>query len=410
LYDKLNVDWAPTLKLGHGKVLPSPSAATDRYNRVLGRVKKGKRHDAAETLASLQDVLVDDQIYLTEEYVDHNTREIQTDLIGHNLEQIQQELRRLTIENMELKSEIASRKMTAESLEGDDDKVNYLTGLSTHLILMQVFSLISSYLTETHLSSLTKFQQLMLTLMKLRLNVQNEFLGIIFQCAQPTVSRTFLNTLHVLTRLQPLIRWPEREEIKKTMPMEFRRYLNGKVVVIIDCFEVFIETPSNAEAKAMTWSSYKHHNTVKFLIGITPQGTISFLSQAWCGRASDKFVTENSGFLKKLLPGDVVMADRGFDVKDSIGVMMASVKMPAFTKGKKQMPALELEESRKLAHLRIHVERVIGLMRQKYTFLSGIVPIDHLRTTDDKGLTTIDKVAIVCAALTNLSPNIVSFD
>ncbi|KAL3883598.1 hypothetical protein ACJMK2_029923 [Sinanodonta woodiana] len=147
LYDKLNIDWAPTLNLGHVKVLPSPSAATDIYNRVLGRVKKRKRHDAAETLSSLQDVLVDDQTCLTEESVDHNTREIQTDLNGHNLEQIQQELRRLTIENMELKSEIASRKMTAESLEGDDDKVNYLTGLSTHLILMKVFSLISSYLT-----------------------------------------------------------------------------------------------------------------------------------------------------------------------------------------------------------------------------------------------------------------------
>ncbi|KAL3869581.1 hypothetical protein ACJMK2_042311 [Sinanodonta woodiana] len=65
LNDKLNVDWAPTLKLGHVKVLLSPSAATDIYNRVLGRLKKRKRHDAVETLASLQDVMVDDQIFLT---------------------------------------------------------------------------------------------------------------------------------------------------------------------------------------------------------------------------------------------------------------------------------------------------------------------------------------------------------
>ena len=81
------------------------------------------------------------------------------------------------------------------------------------------------------------------------------------------------------------------------MPMEFRSYLKGRVIVIIDCIEVFIEIPSNLEARSPTWSSYKHHNTIKFLIGITPQGNISFLSRAWGGRVSDKFLTEHCGFL-----------------------------------------------------------------------------------------------------------------
>ena len=86
--------------------------------------------------------------------------------------------------------------------------------------------------------------------------------------------------------------------------------------MIIDCFEVFIERPSNLLARASTWSSYKHHNTIKPLIGITPQGVISFLSDAWGGRVSDKYLTEHSGILDKLLPGNVVLADRGFDISD----------------------------------------------------------------------------------------------
>ena len=73
-----------------------------------------------------------------------------------------------------------------------------------------------------------------------------------------------------------------------------------------DCFEIFIERPSGLEARAKTWSSYKHHNTVTFLIGITPQGAISFLSNGW--GVSDKYLTENSGFLNNLIPGDVVLA------------------------------------------------------------------------------------------------------
>ena len=42
-------------------------------------------------------------------------------------------------------------------------------------------------------------------------------------------------------------------------------------------------------ARAQTYSNHNHHNTLKVLIGITPQGTISFLSEAWGGRTLDKF-------------------------------------------------------------------------------------------------------------------------
>ena len=320
-------------------------------------------------------------------------------------------MKRLTLENSSLKVQLASAQLTESSLAGNDNKVNFLTGLPTHHILIQLVNFVSPRQNETHRSSLTKFQQLLMTLIKLRLNVSNELLGFMFNVKQSTVSRTFLNTLDILyIMLQPLIIWPGRDDLKKTMPMEFRRYLESKVVVIIDCFEVYIETPSNLEARSLTWSSYKHHNTVKFLIGITPQGTISFLSRAWAGRVSDKYLTEHCGFLNQLLPGDVVMADRGFDVNDSVGLMMATIKMPAFTKGKTQMPAIELERSRKLAHLRIHVERVIGLLRQKYTFLGETVPIDYLFVNDGKGTATIDKIATVCCALTNLNGPIVPFD
>jgi hypothetical protein len=47
------------------------------------------------------------------------------------------------------------------------------------------------------------------------------------------------------------------------------------------------------------------------MIGITPQGVISFISSGYGGRASDKMITKNCGFLNKLLPGDLVLAERG---------------------------------------------------------------------------------------------------
>ena len=79
-----------------------------------------------------------------------------------------------------------------------------------------------------------------------------------------------IDVMHV--RMTPLIVWPSRDALRKTMPMPFRKYFGTKCAVIIDCFEIFIDRPTNLKARAETWSSYKHHNTVKFLIGITPQG------------------------------------------------------------------------------------------------------------------------------------------
>ena len=164
-------------------------------------------------------------------------------------------------------------------------------------------------------------------------------------------------------RLQDLILWPDRKSLQKTMPIFFQESFGKKVAVIIDCFEVFMERPSNLKARATTWSNYKHRNTAKVLIGITPQGTVAFVSDAWGGRASDKYVyiTENSGILKKLLPGDIILADRGFDIPESVGTMQAKLHIPAFTKGKSQLSPLEVEETRSIANVRIHVERVIGL-------------------------------------------------
>ncbi|XP_022809583.1 uncharacterized protein LOC111346570 [Stylophora pistillata] len=107
--------------------------------------------------------------------------------------------------------------------------------------------------------------------------------------------------------------------------------------------------PSGLKAKAQTWSSYKHHNTVKFLIGITPQGVVSFLSKAWGGRANDKCITENSGFLGHLLPGNLVLADRGFNIFESVGSQHAQLNIPAFTKGKAQLSAVDIETTRKIA-------------------------------------------------------------
>lgn len=174
----------------------------------------------------------------------------------------------------------------------------------------------------------------------------------------------------------------------------------------MDCFEIFIEKPHILVTQQQCWSNYKHHNTVKFLIGITPQGVICYISNAWGGRTSDKQIVENTNFLNNIVPGDIVLADRGFLIKEALAVLQAELLIPAFTKGKDQLHPLDIEETRHLANVRIHVERVIGIIKNKFNILHGTIPISMLKKNGGEH-NLLDKILISCCALVNLSPPIV---
>ena len=99
-------------------------------------------------------------------------------------------------------------------------------------------------------SSLSPFQQLLVTLMRLRLNLPGRDLAYRFSVHESTVSRIFARVLEVLfANLKPLIMWPERDVLTKTMPMVFHKHY-PKCAVIIDCFEIFIDLPTNLLARA----------------------------------------------------------------------------------------------------------------------------------------------------------------
>ena len=110
------------------------------------------------------------------------------------------------------------------------------------------------------------------------------------------------------------------------------------------------------------------------------------------------------------MPGDVILADRGFDIMESTALFCAEVKLPAFTRGKKQLSPSEVESSRRIASIRIHVERLTGNVRNKYAILQSILPLDYLIRKDESGYTTIDKIAFVCCCLTNVCDSVIPFD
>ncbi|XP_049268976.1 uncharacterized protein LOC125757429 [Rhipicephalus sanguineus] len=205
--------------------------------------------------------------------------------------------------------------------------------------------------------------QVTLVLMRFRLNLPDQDLAYRFGTSLTSVSRIFsFWTEFLAAYLGRVPHWPSREIVKRFMPQVFKdTYPTTRV--ILDCTEIFIETPSDYTVQSATYSAYKGQNTAKGLVGISPNGMVTFVADLAPGRLSDKEITRCSGLYKKLEQGDSVMADRGFLIEDDLTELGVSLNIPPFMKGKSQLSLQDEQETRKIAKVRIHVERVIGQLK-----------------------------------------------
>ena len=119
-----------------------------------------------------------------------------------------------------------------------------------------------------------------------------------------------------------------RDKVRQRLPKCFKKYKN--IRCIIDCTEVHVQSPGNFEAQGNQYYSYKGHTTYKFLVAIAPNGAILFVSDAYEGSISDKEIVCVSDFLDFLNPGDVVMADRGFLIKEILNERHVKLIIPPF--------------------------------------------------------------------------------
>lgn len=116
----------------------------------------------------------------------------------------------------------------------------------------------------------------------------------------------------------------------------------------MDATEIYIQHPSSPVAQQLTFSSYKNHNTLKAVVGITPSGAVCFISELYGGCISDRELTVRCGILDLFEPGDTVMADRGFQIADLLAERGVDLNIPP-SKLQPQLTEDELVETRRIA-------------------------------------------------------------
>lgn len=296
-----------------------------------------------------------------------------------------------------LKGGLSELKL-AELFLNDEKKVKYYTGLQSYSTFQVLLRHIKPFLWQGE-AKLTHFKMVLLTLMRLQLNFTVDRLSHLFNIPQDAANAAFEETVDALyARMSSLVHWPDRERVWVSMPRLFLETFGQQLAVVLDCFEVFTETPSSMES----WD--RHSRTVKYITGITPQGVISFISRGCSGCSSDEEITESCGLLDKLLPGDVVLAGRGFNMEESVGMMCAEVRRSS-PDGRCELHVKTAEETRQLTHLRAHVKRFSGAVCSTSKILSSNVPIRMVELGEGESVTFLDKVVTVCCALMNLRPN-----
>ena len=97
---------------------------------------------------------------------------------------------------------------------------------------------------------------------------------------------------------------------------------------------------------------------------------------------SNEHITVHSGFLKHLINRDQVLGDRGFDTATELALQSTTLAIPPHTKGKQQLSQCEVEESRRLSRVKIHVERAIGRMKT-YKLLHTTLSIAFVKRLQD---------------------------
>ena len=136
-----------------------------------------------------------------------------------------------------------------------------------------------------------------------------------FDISESLVTNIFHLWLRAMAKyLSAFAYMPDMEHILGTTTQRFREFEN--LCRIIDCSEIFIETPKDLEMQIATWSEHKHYNTVKFFICVAPNSGITFISKAQTGRLSDKKITLESGFLDHIPQFTTIIADKGFNLID----------------------------------------------------------------------------------------------
>jgi hypothetical protein len=217
---------------------------------------------------------------------------------------------------------------------------------------------------------------LLLTLVILRTGVAQNLAASLFGISEFSVTSYFTTWISALSKFfqinQP---FPEQAEVVRCTPVSFLNVfgdVGGRVRIVVDSTNLNIDNACDPDAAGGTHSRYYAGTVAKYLICMTPGGSIVYVSLPYPGKITDtrlhRETVERMGLVDV---GEAEVVDKGFRIAGrmySCGVhtlmpVMQSCDVVGFT-------GQQINQSRQIAKERAHIERAVRRMKS-FKILNG---------------------------------------
>jgi len=206
--------------------------------------------------------------------------------------------------------------------------------------------------------------QLLLTVVWLRVYPTHEVLGYLFAVSDSTVSR-------IIQRVLPLLEQAGRDTMRMPDPgRKQRRTLpdllhdTPELAVVIDSFEQKVQRPKVAEERDGWYSHKKRAHTAKAQIGVDETtGQIVEVSASVPGRTHDLTLLKQSGLLGRLPDGVGALGDLAYQGIRDLHPLAACPRKKPWGKDKPRPPE-DIAYNRAFSQRRIVVENTINRLRR----------------------------------------------
>ena len=239
-HDRNSPDYVPSV-FSFSKAHPKKrKASTDRYQRYLKRQENensptdsGSIHDIGEPLLE-SSVIKSSALSASTEDISNEDSSSAFHVSAENPVKDYMEKSVQTDEIKLLPGEVTIEKQKInlyEEIKGDKKLMNFYTGLPNNELFLWVLSLLDEKIFKS--SKLSKEEQLLLVLMKLKLSLLLTDLAFRFGLELCDVSRIYSKWVRALSRaMKFLIIWPDRQALRKNLPRCFKNYKNCVCIVV----------------------------------------------------------------------------------------------------------------------------------------------------------------------------------
>jgi len=215
--------------------------------------------------------------------------------------------------------------------------------------------------------TLDERDQLLLTVVWLRVYPTHEVLGYLFGVSDSTVSR-------IIQRVLPLLEQSGRDRMRMPDPGRKRRRSLDELLretpnlaVVIDSFEQKVQSPKNPDERDGFYSGKKKSHTLKNQVAVDEQtGAIVDISDSVAGPTADIKLLEQSGLMHRLPDGVGGIGDLAYVGIDKLHPQGLGASPRRKPRGKPRPPE-DSAYNTAFSRRRIIVENTIGRLRRYQT-------------------------------------------